>query len=190
MPRRFLNGVDPQDVEPAVRCPQDHAFKSWAYDPVSIAASTVLTAGTLNLVKLHTRLPRASISQVWVNVATAGATLTNVGFVIVSAAGTVLTSSVNANGATAAAFQTTGVKNVTFTATGLPGTNEAFWVGFWTTGTTQPAISRASTIANVYNINAAAGAARFASGSTGLTTTAPGTTAFTPNSNTFWAAAA
>ena len=189
MPARFLNGVDPGDALPASQSPKDHAFKAWAFDPIGISASSALNAGTLHLIKLHTRLTETTISQCWVNVATAGATLTNVGFVLADVAGTILASSVNANGATAASFQSAGIKTVTFTPTALLGRG-SFWLGFWTTGTTQPAISRAATITAVYNVNLTGGIARFASGATGLTTTAPVTTPVTLNSNTFWAAAA
>lgn len=186
MPLRALNGV--QDVDENAWQPADHGFKAWAYDPASCNSAVALaTAGRIYVTKLIARQPM-SISSAWFSVQTAGAALTNVGVAVYSSAGTLLGSSVNANGATAAAFQTTGDKQVTFTAINL--TTPQFWVGIWATGTTMPALARAG---NQFAINAniAAASARFGQGPSGLTTAAPsplGTV--TAGGQAYWAAAA
>lgn len=168
--------------------PTDHLMKAWNYDPVLPIGGTALTAGTLFLQRLFVRLP-ISITTAYVCVQTAGATLTNVGFGVYSQAGTLLTSSVNANGATAAAFQSTGLKPVTFTAQIIP--PGSFYVGFWTTGTTQPSIARIGSIASLLNANLTGSQLmRFATGTTALTTTAPGTMGtLTSTANAYWVGA-
>lgn len=157
---------------PTNTSPSDHNVDAWSMDPAAIPLnSTALTAGALNLVKLQ--LPSlTSINTVFVTVATAGATLTNVGFALYSAAGALMTSSVNTNGATATAFQSTGVKTVTFTTPQI--ITGYFYVGFWSTGTTQPALLRASQSAAM-NFNLSAPNLRFATANSGLTTAAPAT---------------
>lgn len=169
--------------------PQDHGADAWTGDPsVMPLASTVITGGTLNLQKLF--LPvSTSISTVFTTVATAGATLTNVGFALYSAAGNLLTSSVNGaggTGSTATAFQSTGVKTVTFTS---PQTiNGYFYVGFWATGTTLPAMLRGS-VSAAMNFNLAAPNLRFSTGATALTTAAPATMGTqTASANAYWVA--
>lgn len=165
-------------------------YRAWSFDGACAVNTQILTAGTLNVVRLWLDefggvSPIASVSTV---VATAGATLTNVGFALYSAAGALLTSSVNANGATATAFQTVGLKVVTFTSQNIsPG---SFYVAFWTTGTTQPTLAGGSTRASM-NGPLATPNLRFATANTGLTTTAPSTLgAQTGAPTALWVAAA
>lgn len=164
----------------------DHNLQAWSMDPAAIPlASTVLTAGQLNLVKLQ--VPSlTTIHAAYLQVVTAGATLSNVGVAIYSAAGALLTSSVNANGGTATTFQNTGTKTITFTST--PAVTGYFYVGFWTTGTTQPALLRGSQSAAM-NINLAAPNFRFATANGSLTNAAPATLGTqTAAGNAYWAA--
>lgn len=178
--------------------PAWHGFKTWAYDPAMGSATVVSVAGTLHIVKLWPPTASMVVNAAYFWVVTAGASLTNVGVGIWSAAGALLASSVNANGATATAFQTTGLKPVTFTTP--PTVTGPFYVGIWTTGTTQPAYLRTAT--NTDSANAGTGAAgtgsqqgttgnrRFANANTGLTTAAPATLAAqTTAAATYWAAA-
>ena len=167
--------------------PLDHGLKAWSSDPAVPTLSTIIpTAGLLHIVKLPLR-SRQTISSAWTSVTTAGATLTNVGFALYSSAGALLTSSVNVNGATATAFQSTGSKQVTFTAQTIgPG---SFYVAFWFTGTTLPTLMRNSVLAAM-NFNLAAPNLRYATADAALTTAAPATLgAQTAASAAFWAAA-
>lgn len=180
----------PTNPQPAINPdPSDHGLKAWSFDPAPVPLnSSVLTAGTLNLVKMYVGSQPVTISSAYLQVVTAGATLTNVGVALYDPTGVRLTSSVNANGATATAFQSTGTKTITFST---PQTFSGyFYLGFWTTGTTQPALFRGTQSAAM-NINLAAPNFRFAKSTTGLTTTAP--TPFgtqTASSDAFFAAAA
>lgn len=166
---------------PAPTAPSSlHSYKGWSFDPALIAGGTLVpAAGTLYLTKLQAP---GSISTVETNVVTAGVTLANVGFALYSVAGALLTSSVNANGATAAAFQAVGAKAVTFTARSI---TDALYVGFWFTGTTLPTLARGSTTAPV-NMLLAAPNFRFSSANTGLTTTAPATLGTQTAVNVAW----
>lgn len=150
---------------------EDHGFKVWSFDPCNATNSTVIgTAGRLYLVRLPIREP-ITLSSMTVSVATAGASLTNVGFGYWNYAptGALLASSVNANGATTTAFQSTGEKTVTFTPFTVSG---PVYAGFWFTGTTLPALHRSGNV-QVTNFGLAATASRFGQANTGLTTTAP-----------------
>ena len=168
--------------------PVDLGYKAWAFDPVATQSTSTLTAGVLYVVRLWVRQP-TTISSGIVYVFTAGATLTNVGFALYTAAGALLTSSVNANGATAAAFQSTGLKTVTFTTQTIAA--GAFYLALWTTGTTQPALIRAINFSALINGALVAPNLRFASANTGLTTTAPATMGTqTALGAALWAAAA
>lgn len=169
--------------------PADLGYKAWAFDPAP-AASTgqTLTAGTLFLVRLWVRQTTVVSAVDW-HVATAGATLTNVGAALYTAAGALLTSSVNANGATATAFTTTlGMKTVTFTAQTI--TAGSFYTAIWVTGTTVPTMSAGSPRTWI-NGRLISPNMRFATANTGLTTAAPANlTAQTLMGNALWAAAA
>lgn len=173
------------DPEPIA---MDHGYKSWAFDPVVAFGTAAPTSGVLQLVKMPLRAP-TSISSVSVVVNTVGATLTNVGFALYTAAGALITSSVNANGATAAAFQTgTGEKVVTFTAQTI---SAPFYLGFWFAGTTIPILHKSNAGASVANVKLAAPNFRWAVANTGLTTAAPATLGTqTTGPNPWWAAAA
>lgn len=168
--------------------PEDHGYLAWAYDPAAGAnTGTIIgTGGQLQLVRLKTAGTQ-SITSATVEVTVAGGSLTNVGFALYSAAGARLTSSINANGATAAAFQSVGTKTVTFSSQSISG---AFYVGFWFTGTTLPTLYRSTNLARVGNFNLSAPNLRYATADGSLTTTAPanfGTqTALT---TAFWVAA-
>jgi hypothetical protein len=146
------------------------------------------TAGLLQIVRLWVR-ESTVISSASVYVGIAGATLSNVGFGLWSSAGALLTSSVNANGAVGTAFQSVGVKTVTFAAPQTIGTG-SFYLGWWTTGTTQPALHRSASTATT-NAGLVAPNLRFATANTGLTNTAPATLGTqTSNSSAYWVAAA
>src|SRR3954451_7666794 len=96
----------------------DNGFKTWAYDIHQAANTQIYATGILNLVRMvnHTAAPM-SISTAYLNVTTAGATLTNVGFALYTPTGqALLTSSINGTGgtgSTATAFQSVGLKPVT-----------------------------------------------------------------------------
>jgi hypothetical protein len=85
--------------------------------------------------------------------------------------GVVLQSSVNANGATAVAFQSNGLKPVTVSSQAVAA-GAAVYVGFWFTGTTMPTLSRGTTV-NVMDANLATPNLRFSTANASLTTTAP-----------------
>lgn len=160
--------------------PTWHGLLGWTYDVANCASSTIIpTGGTINLAKIFTPVG-ITITTLWTQVQTGGASLTNVGFGLWSSAGALLASTVNSAGATAVAFQGTGSKQVTVASTTIAA-GAAFYVGFWFTGTTMPTIVRA-TNSFIENINLTSPNFRFATADTGLTTTAPSNLA-TPQAN-------
>lgn len=168
----LVNRVYSATAHSAIAEPADHNLVAWSMDPAMIPlASATFTAGVLNLVRLY--VPVATqIASMSLQVVTSGASLTNVGAAIYTQAGVLQTSSVNSNGATATAFQSTGTKSISFTPVTVgPG---FFYVGFWMTGTTMPALLRGS-VSAAMNIGLATGSLRFATADTGRTTTAPST---------------
>lgn len=170
--------------------PSDHGFKAWSCDPTVLTASTVLSAGTLTGVRLKVR-SAVTISSVSVLVFTAGASLGNVGFGLYNAAGTLLQSSVNTNGATVTAFQSTGLKTVTFTTPQSFAAGADINVGWWTTGTTQPALLRGTSLQAAMNPGLVSPNFRHWIGPASLTNVAPASIgAQTAPSGAFWAAAA
>jgi hypothetical protein len=169
----------PTVVLPSTIAPTDAGFKAWTFDPATVVNNSIVGAGgTLNLIRLENKTGAGmTVGSVSVFVNTAGATLANVGFGVwaFAATGALLASSVNANGATTTAFQSTGQKIVTFTTPPTIAAGAAFYVGFWFTGTTMPTLARSSGTAALHNIGFAATPFRYATSSTGLTTTAPAT---------------
>lgn len=168
--------------------PGDHGAKAWTGDPsVMPLASTVITGGTLYLQRLY--LARsATISTIYLTVATAGATLTNAGVALYNSSGTLITGAqaVNTSQATATSWQSTGFKTI---ALNTPPTIQGyFFVGFWSTGTTLPAMLRGSQ-SSAINFGQSAPNLRFSTGATALTTTAPATMGTqTASGNAFWVA--
>lgn len=186
-------GLYPAPFLPAEVVAADHGFKTWSFDAQQGTAATIIpTAGLLHLVKMwnHSAAPM-SISTGYVNCGTAGASLTNVGFGLYTPTGQALmgTASVNTAGATATAFQSTGLKAITFTAQVIaPGAG--FYLGFWFTGTTMPTLARGSTSAAQANMNLATPNLRFATANASLTTAAPTTySAQTIAAAAYWTAA-
>ena len=167
--------------------PDQMGWKSWSMDPAPLPAGTIIpTAGLLHGVRLY--LPRRDpVSGAVFYLTAAGATLSNVGVALYSAAGALLTSSVNANGATAAAFQTINIKAVTFsTPQVIEGEYSLCW---WFTGTTLPTMLRGASITGVQALGKASPSMRFFTANTGLTTAAPASlTAQTQSSSAFFAA--
>jgi hypothetical protein len=175
----YITVPAPTVVLPSTIAPTDAGFKAWTFDPAIMVNNSIVGAGgTLNLTRLENKTGAGmTVGSVSVFVNTAGATLGNVGFGVWSwgATGALLASSVNANGATTTAFQSSGTKTVTFTTPPTIAAGAAFYVGFWFTGTTMPTLSRASGTAAVHNIGFTATPFRYATANTGLTTTAPAT---------------
>lgn len=175
---------------PAAPRPENHGFKAWTFDPAGIANQQIIPAsGAMHGVRIFNPTAAAiSISSVTLYVAVAGATLSNVGFVVFDAAGNRLTSSVNANGATATAFQSNGVKTVTFAAQTIPA-GSSIVIGFWFAGTTMPTLPRGNSVALLNNIGLAAPNLRVFTANTGLTNTAPATIGTqTAGANAWWLA--
>lgn len=172
------------NVEPA-----DQGYLAWVAPLYACAASTIPGSGTMIVMRMFLRKP-TTLSRLDLGVVTAGSTLANVGAAMYNAAGNLLTSSVNTNGATATAFQSTGLKSITFTAQSLPAGPVDF--GFWWTGTTGPTLARPGSIGNTSVLagNLSGSALLYATSATGLTTTAPSTVGTKSAALPYWMAAA
>lgn len=163
--------------------PSDHGLKAWSYDPINATANALPTGGVLQVVRIPLRRAE-TISTVNLMVATAGASLTNVGVALYTDAGVLIEARRGSNGATPTAFQSIGLKPVTFTPVVL---SAPFYVAWWTTGTTQPAFSKISGATVTVNALHAAPTLRYGIANTGLTTTAPATLgAQTQSGNPWW----
>lgn len=177
-------GVNQRDGEPH---PEDFGWVTWTVDPALITTGSVPISGALYLMRLRSREAK-TITRLGLHVITAGAGLTNVGFAIYSAAGALLTSSVDTNGATVAAFQGTGAKAVTFT-TGAP-VNGEFYAGFWFAGTTAPSLARGASGGSTLNTGTVAPNLRHATADTGLVATPPANFGVQSNANAAYYVAA
>lgn len=172
----------------------DAGWLTWAYDPSLTSSSSLISGGVLTMVRLVNPAP-ITVSNLYVYLLAAGASLTNVGFGLYNANGNLLTSTVNtgstATGANATSFQVGGLKTIPITPQALPA--GAFYVGFWATGTTLPSLLRTATGGSFnagYTLAAGTGL-RYAVANTGLTTAAPATATQTGNAAaSYWAAAA
>lgn len=182
-------------VLPSVPWPDEYGFKTWTYDPAIPSTSVLVpTAGQLNVILLKNRSSSAiTLSSLTVYCGVAGATLTNVGFALYdyAASGALRASSVNANGATAAAFQAVGAKTITFaTPVTIPAQGKIYG-GFWFTGTTMPSLLRTSGSGPALNIGTVSPLWRWGLNASGLTTAAPATLgAATIGGSAWWMAAA
>ena len=169
--------------------PVNYGQKAWTFDPAFIQAGNVAVGGTLHLAKILNRAA-ITVSQVTLSIFTAGATLTNVGVGLWSSAGALLTSSVNVNGATAALWQAVGVKVITFAAPQVIAADAGFYVGWWTTGTTQPALCRSAGSSSLANAGLVSPNLRFAAANGALTNVAPAALAAQAPTAAYWVAAA
>lgn len=159
--------------------PGDHGFAAWAYDPVIPANSSVLTNGTVYLVKMKIDAA-VTVANIYWHLAALAVTPTaaqnTVG--LYSSAGTLLAST----DVTAVLTTTTGLK--TTAISGQAVTAGSFvWVGMVFNASTAPALARGSGLANVgqvYNAGLAAANYRFATNGTSQTSL-PGS--ITPASN-------
>jgi len=161
--------------------PANYNYVSWNYDPSSISNQTVITAGTLQVVKL--RIPRATtISNLIINLGTVGATLTN-SFVALYQNGNLLAQSTDQS----SNWTSTGNKVCAITPQDVvAGTIDiAIWVG---TAGTAPGIARGGSQAGANGALTGTNL-RWSTADTGITTTAPATLGSrTTSNNTFWAA--
>lgn len=171
--------------------PADAGFKAWAYDPSIAGTGQVGGTGILYLARMPIR-QATTISSLLFYVFTAGATLTNVGVGLYTAAGALLASTVNAGNATAAQWQTVGLKTVAITPQAVAA--GAYYAAYWATGTTQPALLRGASTGVAINIGttlASGTGLRFARANTGLTNVAPATAVQVGDAvSAFWAAMA
>jgi hypothetical protein len=161
--------------------PSNYGYISWNFDPSSISNQTVITAGTLNVVKL--RMPRAAtISNIILNIGSAGVGLANA-YAALYQNGTLLTQSTDQS----ANWTSTGNKVMAITPQAVvAGTIDiAIWVG---SATTAPGIARGGSQAGA-NGGLTGTNLRWSTADTGITTTAPTTLGSrTTSNNTFWAA--
>lgn len=166
---------------------EDQNYLGWTYDPAQIQSSTIGSAGLLYINKVKLPGP-LTVTNVHLYVGTAGATLTSGQcFAMLYAPNGVLL------GQTATqhtAWTTTGLKNMALTTPQFVQWNSCY-VGFYSTGTTQPAFARASSgLAAAINAGLVTPNLRFASASTALTTAPPNPflATQTATANAYWAA--
>lgn len=170
-----LAGV-PQEPIPA-----DCGYLAWNQSPLGLNTSTTIATSGIGYAARITNHKSVSIqvSSVTVLCGTGGTGLTNVGFALYSDTGNLLTSSVNTNGATTAAFATPNPRTVTFALPQTIAPGASFYVMFWFTHTSGavPFLYRNTGTNIVANFGTVAPNFRFctfANGAT-LTTTPPAT---------------
>lgn len=169
---------------PDVFVPADHGLIAWAFDPSNASLTAQPTAGLLQMVKVRI-LVASTITNVWLYVGTAGATLTagrNFAALYNSSLGLL-----SATADQATPWASTGTKSAALTTPQSVAAGDYF-VGFYWNGTTAPGFGRGAATTAV-NANLASTASRYATSTSGLTTAMPGTAgALTANTNAYWVA--
>jgi hypothetical protein len=158
-------------LESAVRGdprPADHGFTAWSYDPVIPANSSVLTNGTVYLIKMKIDVA-VTVANIYWHLAALAVTPTAAQNTIglYSSAGTLLAST----DVTAILTGTTGLKTTAITGQALTA-GTFVWVGMVFNAATAPALARGSGLANVgqvYNAGLSAANYRFAVNGTSQT---------------------
>ncbi|MGJ5804342.1 right-handed parallel beta-helix repeat-containing protein [Streptomyces europaeiscabiei] len=149
--------------------PTDQGLIGWSLDITSAQATSILsTAGVMFLA----RIPIAAdttISNVYLDVATAGVGLTSAGVAVYQ--GTTL---IGQSADQSTAFQSTGTKTIALTGAPLSITAGYIYVGVWANGTTLPTFIRGTGRSSI-NLGLSAANSRFATSGSSITTTAPST---------------
>lgn len=148
--------------------PSDHNVLAWTYDPAfAVSSDLIPTAGTIYVARIF--IPYAmTISNIIIDIATAGNTLAN-SFVALYQNNTLLAQSSDQS----TSWQTGGMKTIAITPQNVvAGSVEvAVWVGSFNTA---PKLLRASSQgSSVLNLGLSAANSRWATADTSITTTAP-----------------
>ena len=178
----LANGAQPGLAGSAI--PSDAGFIAWAGDPANWRDSIQPAAGVCQVVKIPLRAPK-TISNLHVEVATAGATLTASQCLIG------LFSSAKALLATApdqsTAWASTGMKTAAITPQAVPA--GFCYLVLFSNGTTQPFFRAGNAVAaGAQNGILSAANARFATADTGRTTSFPATLGAFTASGSIWGA--
>jgi len=169
--------------------PQDYNLLGMAFDPASVGTTGYQLGanGTVYVVKCYT--PTAlSVSAIVAGVTTAGATLTS---------GQNFAALYNSSKALLAqsadqttAWASTGVKSMTLTGGPISVPAGYYYLALWSNGTTRPTFAKGGAL-NVVNGLLSTANSKFASSSTGRTTTAPDPLGgFTALAQAIWAGVA
>jgi len=155
--------------------PSDFGLLAWNFPLYLPASSSYLgVAGTLYVVKLH--IPVAlSVSNVVVNVAVAGNTLTAGQCFAALYEGSEGGSLIGVTADRSTAWGSVGIDVAALVGGPYAVPVGDVYVAAWFRGTTGPAFTRVGSTSSAINGLLAASAARWGSANTGLTTTAPGT---------------
>jgi Hyaluronidase protein (HylP) len=147
--------------------PANHGLTAWAYDPALALNSSVLTSGTVYLIKVHVSLG-VSVTKLYWHVAVVAVTPTssqNFVGLYDSTGARLATIDVTAD------VTATGIKATTIPSTGLT-TGAFYWVALVTNAVTPPAISRTTGLAGaggLVNVGLSVAAYRFATNGTSQT---------------------
>ena len=157
------------DGVPTTIFPVDHNLISWAYDPIHATNTyTLATSGTVYVTQV--KLNKALITNIVLNVTTAGATLTSgQNFAGIYQNGTLLGTTADQS----TAWASTGVVTAAL-ATPVYVSQGLIYVAVVSNGTTKPTFASASAAAGI-NAGLSAGSYRFASANTSVTTALPTT---------------
>jgi hypothetical protein len=166
--------------------PEDHGYLTWTYEPLMCASSGNLpTAGTLQLARVHLSVA-TTVSNVILFVQTAGSGLTAGGCFagLYTSGGSLIAGTADQS----PAWASTGTKVMALASAQALAAGD-YYVGFYATGTTAPAFSRASAAFTIINTGLSTAASRWVTGATGLTTALPASAGtLSTTSNSWWAA--
>jgi hypothetical protein len=167
--------------------PSDHGFLAWTYDPAAAAAGTIIgNAGTLYAIKI--KVPATClISNIVMEVSTAGATLTaGQNFAALYSGAKALLS---ATADQTVPWATTGLKTMALSAAQTVSQGYVY-ACLWTNGSTLPTFTRATALNSPQpNAGLSAANSRWSTADTGLTTTGPATIGTqTAASASYWVA--
>ena len=161
--------------------PSDQTLITWTFDPsAAISGATLSPAGTLHTFKMHNLMP-ASVTNIILEVSTAGSTLTSGQcFLALYQAGALI--GVTADQSTP--WASTGLKTAALASGPFNITAGDVIVVAWYNGTTGPTFRGGAGSAVCQNAGLATASLRFGKADTGKTTTAPSTLGtITANSN-------
>jgi hypothetical protein len=165
--------------------PASYGYITWAYDPAVTGSATALTtAGTVYTILLNIEVA-TTITNIIMDVGTAGSSLTTGQcFAALYQGGTLLSTTADQ----AVAWASTGAKTMALSVAQSVTAGQVI-VAVWFNGTTGPSFARGTNVVGAPNVALSGNSSRYGTADTGRTTTAPSTLgAITATNIAYWAA--
>jgi hypothetical protein len=157
-------------VEPWTPQPSDQGLIGWSFDPTSVSTGAVITSGTMFTAKIPIR-QTSMVTNIVLYISTAGSGLTaGQSFATLYQNNVLLGVTADQSGS----WNSTGLKTMAVVGGPYVANPGFIEVGFWSVGTTPPAVARAATfLSQPANAGITGTNGRFCTTHSALTTTAP-----------------